>query len=56
MIVFVGAGNPVPSNDRDQRIARADPFSQDVEPINAEVDIVDIEKDVLARTFCATRS
>jgi hypothetical protein len=43
--VLVGAGNPVPSNDRDERVTRADPFSQDIEPINAEVDIVDVEED-----------
>ncbi|HEX9168755.1 MAG TPA: hypothetical protein VF886_07500, partial [Roseiarcus sp.] len=45
--VLVGGGNPVPSNDRDKRVTRADPFSQHIEPINAEVDVVDIKEDVL---------
>jgi hypothetical protein len=46
--VPVGAGNPVPSNDRDKRVTRANAFGQDAEPINAEVDVVDIEEDVFA--------
>src|SRR5262249_40642266 len=46
--VLVGAGNPIPSDHRDQRVAGTDPFGQYVEPINAEVDIVEIEEDVFA--------
>jgi hypothetical protein len=46
--VLVGAGNPVPSNDRDERITRADAIGQDIEPINSKVDVVDVEEDVFA--------
>src|SRR5271166_6628256 len=45
---IVGAGSPVPSDDRDKRVTSADAISQNVEPINAKVDIVDIEEDVFA--------
>ena len=41
------AGNPVPSNDRDKRVTRADAIGQDIEPINAKVDIVDVEEDIV---------
>jgi hypothetical protein len=47
-IIFVGAGDPVFSNDSDKRIAGADLFGKNLEPIEAKVDIVDIKKDVLA--------
>ena len=38
-IVLVVAGSPVPSDDCDKRVTSADAISQDVEPINAKVDI-----------------
>lgn len=40
-------GNPIPSDDRDERVASGDAFVQGLEPIDTGVDI-DIEKDVLA--------
>jgi hypothetical protein len=41
-------GNPIPPDDRDERVASGDAFVQGIEPIDTGVDIVDIEKDVLA--------
>jgi hypothetical protein len=47
-IILAGAGNPVFSNDSDERIAGPDLFGENLEPVDAKVDIVDIKKDVLA--------
>jgi hypothetical protein len=44
--VLVGSRNPVFSNDRDKRVAGADPLAKDIKPINTKVDVVDIEKQV----------
>jgi hypothetical protein len=41
-------GNPIPSDNRDERVASGDAFVQGIEPVDTEFNIVDIQKDVLA--------
>ena len=46
--IILVRGNPISSDDRNERVASGDAFVQGVEPIHANFDTVDIEKDVFA--------
>jgi len=54
--VLVGGGNPVPSDDGNERVTSADAISQDIEPVNAKVDVVDVEETLSRSNRCTTRS
>jgi hypothetical protein len=47
-LAIFDAGDPISSNDGNERIAGTDLFGKNVEPINAKGDVIDIEKHVLA--------
>jgi hypothetical protein len=47
-VLTVGARNPVLADNRQERVALADPVGEDVDEIAPGRDCVDVEKDVLA--------
>ena len=47
-VVLIDGGNPILSDDGDERVAFADPLGQNFDEIEAGRDIVDVEEDVLS--------
>ena len=47
LVVLISGGNPILSDDGYERLAFADPLDQNVDEIEACLDIVDVYKDIL---------